>query len=166
MNKGQFALFEVLTLRIARNVWNSILRSVTVNRASKACINGLNEHIDGLRELVGALLESLEESLASRPILRPLEESVFMRQSDYWTIRYQGQTAILKATRGLDCLGYLLRHPMRDVHVSELLATYRPPNAGVARQLVGGRRSCSNRRTPGRRANSRFTGQGRIQAPH
>ncbi len=71
---------------------------------------------------MGALLGSLEESLASRPILRPLEESVFMRQGDYWTIRYQGQTAILKATRGLDCLCYLLRHPARDVHVSELLA--------------------------------------------
>jgi hypothetical protein len=113
----------VLTLRIARNFWNSILRSITVNRASKACINGLDEHIDSPRELVGALLESLEESLASRPVLRPLEESVFVRRGDYWTIRYQGQAAILKATRGLDCLGYLLRHPMRDVHVSELLAT-------------------------------------------
>jgi len=110
-------------LRVARNFWNSILRSTTVNRASKACINGLDEHIDSPRELVGALLESLEESLASRPVLRPLEESVFMRRGDYWAIRYQGQAAILKATRGLDCLGYLLRHPMRDVHVSELLAT-------------------------------------------
>jgi non-specific serine/threonine protein kinase len=46
-----------------------------------------------------------------------------MRQGDYWTIGYQGQVAILKATRGLDCLCYLLRHPARDVHVSELLAT-------------------------------------------
>jgi hypothetical protein len=32
----------VLTLRIARNFWNSNLRSVIVNRASKACINGLS----------------------------------------------------------------------------------------------------------------------------
>ena len=46
-----------------------------------------------------------------------------MRQGDYWTIRYQGQVAILKATRGLDCLSYLLRRPVRDVHVTELLAT-------------------------------------------
>jgi hypothetical protein len=38
-------------------------------------------------------------------------------------IRYQGQVAILKATRGLDCLGYRLRRPLRDVHISELLAT-------------------------------------------
>ena len=70
---------------IARNFWNSILRSVTVNRANKARINGLDEHIDSPRELVGALLESLEESLPSRPVLRPLEESVFIRQGDYWT---------------------------------------------------------------------------------
>jgi hypothetical protein len=48
---------------------------------------------------------------------------VFKPQGDYWTIRYLGQTAILKATRGLDYLDYLLRHPVRDVHVSELFAT-------------------------------------------
>jgi hypothetical protein len=46
-----------------------------------------------------------------------------MHQGDYWTLRYQGQTAILKATRGLDCLCYLLRHPGRDVHVTQLLGT-------------------------------------------
>jgi len=57
------------------------------------------------------------------PGTEPLEEAVFMRQGDYWTIRYQGQAAILKATRGLDCLGYLLRRPGREVHVSELVAT-------------------------------------------
>jgi non-specific serine/threonine protein kinase len=65
----------------------------------------------------------LEELLAIRPALRPVEESVFIRTGDYWTIRYQGQAAILKATRGLYCLGYLLRHPRRELHVSELLAS-------------------------------------------
>lgn len=113
----------MLTLRITRHFWNLILHSVAVNRASKTSINDLDEHIDNPRELGRALLERLEESLASRPVLASLEESLFMRQGDYWTIRYQGQTAILKATRGLDCLCYLLRHPARDVHVSELLPT-------------------------------------------
>ena len=110
-------------MRIARKFWDSILRSVAVYRASKASINGLDEHIDTPGELVPGLCESLEESLATRPVLRALEESVFMRQGDYWTIRFQGEVAILKATRGLDCLFYLLRHPARDIHVSELLAT-------------------------------------------
>ena len=122
-------------MRIARSVWNWILRSVTVNRASKACINGLDEHIDSPRELVGALLKSPEESLASCPVLDPLEESVFVRQGDYWTIRYGGQAAILKATRGLDCVLYLLRHPWRDVHVSELLGA--PVNLLVPASLGG-----------------------------
>jgi hypothetical protein len=56
------------------------------------------------------------------PALHLTEEPVFIRQGDYWMICYHGQTAILKATRGLDCLCYLLRHPTRDVHVSELLS--------------------------------------------
>jgi hypothetical protein len=56
-------------------------------------------------------------------VLGPLEESLFAHKGDYWMIRYQGQVAILKSTRGLTYLGYLLRHPMRDVHVSELLPT-------------------------------------------
>jgi non-specific serine/threonine protein kinase len=109
---------EVLTVRIARKLWNLILRSVTVTRTSNACDNSPNGHIKRGK----ALVETLEQSHASNPVLHPLEEAVFIRQGDYWTIRYQGQTAILKATRGLDCLGYLLRHPARDVHVSELLA--------------------------------------------
>jgi hypothetical protein len=123
VNEGQFALTEVLTVRIARAFWNSILGSVTVGRTSKACINGPDEYIERPRELAGALPESLDESHASSPVRDPLEKAVFMRQGDYWTVRYQGQTVILKATRGLDCLGYLLRHPMRDVHVRELVAT-------------------------------------------
>jgi len=110
-------------LRIPRSFWNLILRSVTVNRASRACINGLDEDIDSPRVIVGPLVESLEESRASRPILRPPEKAVFIRQGDYWTIRYQRQATILKATRGLEYLSYLLRHPVRDVHVSELLGT-------------------------------------------
>jgi non-specific serine/threonine protein kinase len=49
------------------------------------------------------------------------EESLFLRQGDYWVIRYQGQLAFLKATRGLECLSLLLQHPDREFHVSELL---------------------------------------------
>jgi hypothetical protein len=110
----------LLTVRIARNFWNLILRSVTVTRTSKACINGPDEHIDRTWERGRPPLENLDESHARSPVLHPLEESVFMRQGDYWTIGYQGQVAILKATRGLDCLCHLLSRPGRDVHVSEL----------------------------------------------
>ena len=49
------------------------------------------------------------------------EESLFLRQGDYWVIRYQEQVAFLKATRGLQCLSLLLHHPGREFHVSELV---------------------------------------------
>jgi hypothetical protein len=94
-----------------------------VSPASKQCINGLDEPINTLRELVDSVLKFREKSLASRPVLHPLEESVFVRMGDYWIVRYQGQPAILKATRGLDYLAYLLRHPGREVHVRELIGT-------------------------------------------
>ena len=72
--------------------------------------------------LAEALLESVRESLANRPTFRTDEESLFLRQDDYWTIRYHGSTAFLKDMRGLHCLAVLLRHPGREFHVSELLA--------------------------------------------
>src|SRR5689334_11102589 len=49
------------------------------------------------------------------------EEYLFLRQGDYWVIRYQGQVAFLKTSRGLQCLSLLLHHPGREFHVSELL---------------------------------------------
>lgn len=62
------------------------------------------------------------------------EESTFSRQGDYWTIRYQGQVAFLRTTRGLHCLSLLLRHPGREFHVSELLGQVIRKYATVARQ--------------------------------
>jgi non-specific serine/threonine protein kinase len=55
------------------------------------------------------------------PALSTHEEALFARQGDYWTIRYQGCVAFLKATRGLQCLSLLLQNPGREFHVSELL---------------------------------------------
>ena len=75
------------------------------------------------RTLAEALLESVRESLATRPTLRTDEESLFLRRDDYWTICYHGYTAFLKDMRGLGCLALLLRYPGREFHVSELLAS-------------------------------------------
>jgi non-specific serine/threonine protein kinase len=104
----------------------NIRKSVTRLSADKLLEKrhyAVDDKLDNSRKLADALLHHLEESLAIREVLRPHDDSVFMRQGDYWTIRYQGQVTILKTTRGLCFLGYLLRHPGREIHVSELLAT-------------------------------------------
>lgn len=75
------------------------------------------------RKLAHALLEGIRGSLANRPVFHPYEERSFVQQDDYWTIRYQGDTAFLKSTRGLKCLACLLRDPGREFHVTQLLAS-------------------------------------------
>jgi hypothetical protein len=76
----------------------------------------------GQGKLAEALLESVRDSLANRPLPHPHEESSFIRQHDYWTIRYHGHTACLKSTLGLQFLAILFRFPEREFHVCELLA--------------------------------------------
>ena len=49
-------------------------------------------------------------------------------------IRYQGQTTILKATRGLHCLAVLLSDPGREFHVTDLLS--RPMDASTPAEAV------------------------------
>jgi hypothetical protein len=66
--------------------------------------------------------EGVQESLAIDSILPTHEESLFLRQNDYWIIRYHGHTAVLKSTRGLRYLAVLLRNSGREFHVRELLA--------------------------------------------
>lgn len=94
--------------------------ALNIARNMVGTVNGMVDHP---RNLAGALLEYIRESLANCPIVHPHAVSEFIRKGDYWAIRYHGQAANLKATRGLDCLCYLLRHPRREIHVSELLAT-------------------------------------------
>jgi hypothetical protein len=55
------------------------------------------------------------------PSLPTHEEFLFLRQNDYWTIRYHGHVALLKSTLGLHYLAVLLRDPGREFHVRELV---------------------------------------------
>ncbi len=67
-------------------------------------------------------VERIRKSVADCSSLSPQEECLFLRQNDYWTIRYHGHAALLKSTRGLHYLAVLLRNPGREFHVRELLA--------------------------------------------
>lgn len=113
-------------VRNTRDFLKSVFRTAAANCTSKARIHGVDEYLESLRGVVDSLLESLKKPLATRQ--RALEESVFLRQGDYWILRYEGYATILKATRGLNYVGYLLRHSGRDIHVSELIASLVEPS--------------------------------------
>ena len=57
------------------------------------------------------------------------DDAVFSRRSDFWVISYQGKSAILKDTRGLQCLARLLREPGVQVHVADLIGRAVAPAA-------------------------------------
>lgn len=65
--------------------------------------------------------DSLPILASHRAAFSKQEESLFSRQGDYWTIGYQRQIALLKATRGLHYLALLLRNPGREFHACELI---------------------------------------------
>ena len=75
-----------------------------------------------------------KQKIVDWPSLPTHEESLFLRQNDYWTIRYHGHTALLKSTRGLHYLAVLLRDPGREFHVRELLA--RPMDVSTPAAVV------------------------------
>src|SRR5262245_44563397 len=80
-------------------------------------------------------VERSQKSLVNRSTFPRHKESLFVEPNDYCTIRYQGNVALLKSTRGLHYLAVLLHHPDREFHVSELLAhplNAATPGGGVA----------------------------------
>ena len=89
--------------------------------------------------LAAPLLDAMRQALASWRAAREHAEAVFLRSGEYWTVRYHGEVAHFKASRGLDSLAILLREPGREFHVSEMLARLMKTEAGwlVARFDAG-----------------------------
>ena len=85
-------------------------------------------------------VERVRKSPADYSILPTNGDSLFLRQGDYWMIRYQGQTTILKATRGVHCLAVLLHDPGREFHVRDLLSRTMDASTPAAAVLHGGAR--------------------------
>jgi len=74
-------------------------------------------------------VERVRESPADCSIIPTHDDFLFLHQNDYWIIRYDGRTALLKSTRGLHCLAVLLHNPGREFHVRDLLS--RPMDAST-----------------------------------
>lgn len=94
-----------------------------IARDAMGFLGTVDDGANGSGKLAETLLESVRGLMVDGPTLYSHEESSFMRQDDYWTIRYDGRTALLKSSRGLHCVACLLRFPGREFHVSELLAS-------------------------------------------
>jgi tetratricopeptide (TPR) repeat protein len=67
------------------------------------------------QDLIAALVAPSEQSGLA-------EESVFAREGDYWTVRYEGKPWRLKDAKGLHYIAHLLGHPGEKIRVLDLVA--------------------------------------------
>jgi hypothetical protein len=84
-------------------------------------------------------VERARKSAADCSILSTHGDFLFLHQNDYWIIRYQGRTALLKSTRGLRCLAVLLHDPGREFHVRDLLSRPLDSSTPAAAVVLPGR---------------------------
>lgn len=70
-------------------------------------------------EFVPASGAQRDEAAREKAIVKP----VFRPEGEYWTITYDGATCRLRACRGLSYIAHLIRHPGRQIHALELIAS-------------------------------------------
>ena len=63
--------------------------------------------------------------------IHKLQQGVFRKEGEYWSVSYGTKAFRLKETRGLVYLAHLLRHPSTEFHVLDLVG-------GIASQGDGG----------------------------
>jgi hypothetical protein len=103
--------------RLTRDdVWR-LIELATGVEPSAALVAALHEASRGNAEPAAALLREL---LAAGPGRVSLEQYMFRREGEYWTIAYQSQVVRLHESKGLRYLARLLRQPGQPVPVTEL----------------------------------------------
>ena len=116
------AFADTMRIGLRSNEFADILatgpRKKTARRNSDNIRPRRGRRILGTEQIVGLI----RPTTAGDRNLRVHEESLFLDHADCWVIRYHGETALLKRTRGLGCLAVLLHDAGREFHVSELTA--------------------------------------------
>jgi tetratricopeptide (TPR) repeat protein len=134
----------LLELRAARATFERIGALHQEERAAQAC--------DGAGPVAQAQLHLQTAHLA--------DAAIFCREDDYWSIGFEGRTARLRDSKGLQYLARLLAEPGRELHVLDLVAAGRAgsdvpadpagsplvPDAGDAGELLDERAKQTYRR--------------------
>jgi tetratricopeptide (TPR) repeat protein len=56
--------------------------------------------------------------------------NLFQCNGEYWTIGFEGKVVRLKDSKGLRDIAWLVRHPDQEIHVADLAAREKDPDAG------------------------------------
>jgi hypothetical protein len=91
-------------------------------------------------ERAAALLAVSAPPLAEVRDPQPVANT-FRRETDYWTIAYDGKVLRLKDSKGLRYVAHLLQHPGRELHVADLLTMAEGGPTGTEAKLADGLRA-------------------------
>jgi len=82
----------------------------------------LRQHLSGMPSPAAGGEATVPRAGAERSPRVDRDSCAFLKEGDFWTVCFGGITCRLKDARGLQYLAYLLRHPGRSFHVTELLS--------------------------------------------
>jgi hypothetical protein len=83
----------------------------------QAKIASLTRHVSARKlSAVSSRGSSLNGALAKR------RAASLLCKGDFWIVGYQGEESLIKHSKGLCHLGYLLRYPDREIHTLDLIA--------------------------------------------
>lgn len=92
------------------------------------------------RERTASLLGASAPPIAEVRDLQPAANT-FRRETDYWTIVYDGKVLRLRDAKGLRYVAHLLQHPGREFHVADLLTMTEGGPTGSEAKLADGLRA-------------------------
>jgi hypothetical protein len=81
---------------------------------------------------IASKVESLRPLPPSSLMNEEAVEAVFLREGDYWTVTYEGETWRLKGAKGFHYIAYLLGHPREKIRALDLAA----PIGGAGEEAV------------------------------
>jgi hypothetical protein len=90
-------------------------RAVMERQAARAIVDG----IEATPSVAPPGHDERHEPHGERPVAG---SSIFIREGDYWTVTFEGQTVRLRDLKGLRYLARLLADPGREYHVLDLVA--------------------------------------------
>ena len=110
----------LLEFQAARSTFEQVGAVQQVERAVRACTQaGAGTEPDPPIQPAPAM------EAAPRETAPPVQDNVFCREGEYWTVAFAGHTLLLRDRKGLRYLTVLLADPGREFHVLEMVARER-----------------------------------------
>ena len=118
--------------RTSLSLVRAVTRTILAYKPARAEGPGSHSH-DDQTDAEKALRHQLALLVSGGRFGLPIElhSALFIQAGDYWTITFAGETAYLKASKGLSYLHRLLRHPKREFHACDLAGAVPDAESGT-----------------------------------